>query len=79
MGGKELCEAAETVPASDIKSAKAMCFYALGVFLAEAETAALSGCDVDAVEKLRELQAHTEKLIAALAPDQRGRPSLVAA
>lgn len=61
------------------KSAKAMRFYALGKMLAEAETAGLTGCDVDAAEHLRELQAHCEKMIGVLAPDKKGRPSLVAA
>ena len=53
------------------KSAKAMRFYALGKMLAEAETAGLTECNVNAAEHLRELQAHCEKLIALLAPDKK--------
>jgi hypothetical protein len=61
------------------QSAKAMRFYALGKMLAEAESAGLTECDVDAAEHLRELQAHCEKLIALLAPDKKVTPSLIAA
>jgi len=53
--------------------------YALGRMLDEAETSALSGCDIEAAEQLRELQAHCEKLIAVLAPEQKKPPKLVAA
>jgi hypothetical protein len=56
-----------------------MRFYALGRMLDEAETSALTGCDIEAAERLRELQAHCEKLIAVLAPEQKKRPRLVAA
>ena len=47
--------------------------------LVEAEMASFSGCDGDAAQKLRELQAHCEKLVAMLAPAEQGRPKLVTA
>ena len=62
-----------------VQSAMAARFYALGRMLAEAEVASLSGCDEDAAQKLRELQAHCEKLVVMLAPVERGRPKLVSA
>ena len=62
-----------------VQSATAAQFYALGRMLAEVEVASLSGCNQDAAQKLRELQAHCEKLVVMLAPAEKGRPKLVAA
>jgi hypothetical protein len=62
-----------------VQSATAARFYALGRMLAEAEVASLSGCNQDAAQKLRELQAHCEKLVVMLAPGEQGRPKLVSA
>jgi len=44
-----------------------------------AEFAVRDGNKVDAVEKLRALQAHAERVIGILAPEQKGRPKPVAA
>ena len=55
------------------------CFYSLATMLDQAEDAAVGGHSHQAIEKLRELQAHCEKMISALAPEQKGRPKLVAA
>lgn len=78
--GKELWEsAAGMAGGSSAKSANALRFFALGKMLAEAESAALMDRNDEAVEHLRELQAHCEKLIAIMAPDKKGRPNLVAA
>jgi hypothetical protein len=44
----------------------------------EAEAAVRAGDNTDAVEKLREMQAYTERLIAVLAPELKRRPRLVA-
>ena len=80
MCGKEIWDAAEKgTKTGDSRSANLMRFYALGRMLDEAETSALSGCDIEAAEQLRELQAHCEKLISVLAPEQKMRPKLVAA
>ena len=62
-----------------VQSTMATRFYALGRMLAEAEVASLVGCNQDAAQKLRELQAHCEKLVAMLTPEERGRPKLVSA
>jgi hypothetical protein len=63
--------------ACGVQSPSAARFHALGRMLAEAEVASLSGCDDDAAQKLRELQAHCEKLIAMLAPAEKGCLKLV--
>ena len=55
------------------------CFYSLATMLDQAEGAAVGGHSQQAIEKLRELQAHCEKMISVLAPEQKGRPKLVAA
>jgi hypothetical protein len=47
--------------------------------LEAAELAARLGTKADAVEHLRELQAHSEKMIGILAPQEKTRPKLVAA
>ena len=78
--GKDLWKSAdEYAGRCGAKSATAMRFYALGKMLAEAETAGLTECDVNAAEQLRELQAHCEKLMALLAPDKKVSPSRMAA
>ena len=56
-----------------------MRFYALNKMLEAAELAARSGSKDEAVEHLRELQAHCEKMIGILAPQEKTRPKLVAA
>ena len=78
--GKELWKTADLFRTDgSARSARAVSFFALGRMLAEAEDAASIGCDTEAVEHLRELQAHCEKLIGMMAPEKKGRPSLVAA
>jgi hypothetical protein len=62
-----------------LRSAQAMRFYALSKMLEAAELAAGLGTKADAVEHLRELQAHSEKMIRILAPQEKTRPKLVAA
>ena len=56
-----------------------MRFYGLSKMLEAAELAARSGSKAEAVEHLRELQAHCEKMVAILAPEEKARPKLVAA
>jgi hypothetical protein len=58
---------------------KSMRFYALTSMLADAETSCIEGKDMEAIEHLRELQAHCEKMIALLAPEEKHRPTIVAA
>jgi hypothetical protein len=65
--------------AGSLRSAQAMRFYALYKMLEAAELAARLGTKADAVEHLRELQAHSEKMIRILAPQEKTRPKLVAA
>ena len=78
--GKELWDSADRMRADgSTKCAKAMRFFALTRMLAEAEDTALMGNDIEAAARLRELQAHCEKLIGMMAPERKGRPSLVAA
>lgn len=55
------------------------CFFSLGIMLHEAESAAAEGDNSTSVKKLRELQAHCEKMVGILAPGSKGRPKLVAA
>ena len=76
--GIEIWQAADAVQ-GNVKSANIMRFYALNRMLFEAEGTALIGGDAQAAVQLRELQAHVEKLVAMLAPEQKGRPKLVAA
>jgi hypothetical protein len=52
---------------------------ALSKMLEAAELAARLGTKTEAVEQLRELQAHCEKMIGILAPEEKTRPKLVAA
>jgi hypothetical protein len=62
-----------------LRSAQAMRFYALSKMLEAAELAARLGSKAEAVEHLRELQAHCEKMVGILAPQDKTRPKLVAA
>jgi hypothetical protein len=62
-----------------LRSAQEMRFYALSKMLEAAELAAGLGTKTEAVEQLRELQAHCEKMIGILAPEEKTRPKLVAA
>ena len=78
--GKDLWQSANKIgETSGVKCANAMRFFALAQMLGEAERAMLAGDDVDAAERLSELQIHCEKLVAILAPHKKGRPTLVAA
>ena len=54
-------------------------FEVIGNAVDEAETCAKHGEKSEAVHKLRELQALCEKAVGILAPEQKGRPRLVAA
>ena len=65
--------------AGSLRSAQAMRFYALSKMLEAAELAARRGSKDEAVEHLRELQAHCEKMVGILAPQEKTRPKLVAA
>jgi hypothetical protein len=79
-GGREIWESAAKLPdANGVRSANAMRFYALSKMLAEAEMAMLKGQDKDCAERLRELQAHCEKMLGILAPNAAKAPTLVAA
>ena len=75
--GKEVWDSAEKLAdKGGAPSANAMRFYALTRMLAEAETAVLIGSDAEAADLVRELQAHCEKMIGILSPEQRrGRRS----
>ena len=75
--GQELWDAAEHGGKGGVRSANAMRFYALAKMLAEAETAWMTDNDQQAVQRLRQLQAHCDKLIAELMPDATVRPTLV--
>ena len=78
--GKDVSDSADNCSkVCGVQSPSAARFHALGRMLAEAEIASLSGCDHDAAQQLRELQAHCEKLIVMLAPAEKGRPKLVPA
>jgi hypothetical protein len=78
--GKDLWDAAQQESdKGGVRSVNAMRFYALAKMLAEAETQWLSGNDQAAAERLRHLQAHCEKMIAALAPAAPCKPTLVSA
>jgi hypothetical protein len=48
-------------------------FYALSKMLEAAEIAAHSGAKNEAVEHIRELQAHCERMIALLKPEKKER------
>lgn len=78
--GRDIWDSAEKlVGEGSARSANAMRFYALAKMLAEAETAMLTGDDAKSAEQLRELQAHSEKLVGILVPKRKRAPSLVAA
>jgi hypothetical protein len=62
-----------------LRPAQATRFYALSNMLEAAELAARLGSKAEAVEHLRELQAHCEKMVGILAPQDKTRPKLVAA
>jgi len=62
-----------------LRSAQAMRFYGLSKMLEAAELAARLSAKAEAVEHLRELQAHCEKMVSILAPQEKTRPKLVAA
>ena len=53
------------------------CFYSLATMLDQAEDAAVGGQSQQAIQKLRELQAHCEKMVRVLAPEQKVCPKLV--
>ena len=62
-----------------LRSAQAMRFYALSKMLEASELAARLGSKAEAAEHLRELQAHCEKMVGILTPQEKRRPKLVAA
>jgi hypothetical protein len=62
-----------------LRSAQTMRFYALSKMLDAAELDARSDSKAEAVEHLRELQAHCQNMIGILAPQEKTRPKLVAA
>ena len=64
---------------NSLRSAQSMRFYALSKMLEAAEIAARIGTKAEAVEHLRELQAHCEKMVEILVPHEKRRPKLVAA
>ena len=75
---KELWDAAGELDGKfEVRSANAMRFYALAQMLAEAETSWLTRNTDQALLRLRELQAHCEKMVAELAPDKTLRPALI--
>jgi hypothetical protein len=61
----------------NLRAGQAMQFYALNKMLEAAEIAARIGTKTEAVEHLRELQAHCERMIAILAPGDRQTLKLV--
>jgi hypothetical protein len=77
--GAEIWASAERI-AQEVseQSAQWRRFQALNRMLAEAENSATRSHE-ETVQKLRELQAHCEKLIGVLSPEKCGRPKLVAA
>lgn len=58
------------------RSVNAMRSYTLAKMVAEAESAWLTSDATKAVEHIRELQAHCEKMILGLAPDAAVNPAL---
>lgn len=73
--GKEIWLTAEKgTKSGDEKSANVMRLFALAQMLAQAETAVLTGDAESAARHLRDLQSHTDKLLAHLV-----RPALVEA
>lgn len=76
--GRDLWDSAEVVASgADLRSLNAMRFYALAKMVAEAESAWLTGDKAKAVEHIRELQAHSEKMISGLVPEAACKPLLV--
>jgi len=65
--------------AGSLRSAQATRFFALIIMVEAAELAARHGLTTDAIEHLRELQAHCEKMIGIVATHEKRRPRLVAA
>jgi hypothetical protein len=56
-----------------LRSAQSMRFYALSKMLEAAEIAARTGAKDEAVEHIRELQAHCERMVAVLQPEKKAR------
>ena len=78
--GAEKWKVADTFEKDNsLRSAQSMRFYALAKMLEAAELAARLGTKTEAIEHLRELQVHCEKMIAIHAPQEKRRPKLVAA
>jgi hypothetical protein len=64
----------------NLRLAREMRFYALSKMLEAAEIAARTGAKDEAVEHIRELQAHCERMIVQLNPAKKeGRLKMVAA
>ena len=79
--GSDRWRVAEQMAADgSLRSARAMRFYALSKMLEAAEIAARTGAKDEAVEHIRELQAHCERMVAQLTPTKKeGRLRMVAA
>ncbi len=76
--GNELWDAASKNDAKGgVRSANAMRFYSLATMLAEAETAWLTDDHEQSMERLWQLQAHCQKMIAELEADKPARPALM--
>ena len=79
--GSDRWRVAEQMAADgSLRGARAMRFYALSKMLEAAEIAARTGAKDEAVEHIRELQAHCERMVAQLNPTkEEGRLRMVAA
>ena len=76
-GANDLWQTADKIGSStDVKSSDAMRMYALGMMLAEAETAVLTHRRADAARHLAELRAYTEKMISMLQGTEAAQPRL---
>ena len=76
--GEERWRAADgLVGRNSHQAAEALRFLGLAKMLEAAEIAARNGATAEAVLHLRELQAHCERMISMLAPEEHRRPSLV--
>ena len=79
MAGKEIWATAVEPTSAKVQPefVTRYCFYSLATMLDQAEDAAVGGHSQQAIQKLRELQAHCEKMVRVLAPEQKGCPKLV--
>ena len=77
--GKQLWEGAQFAELCGSKSATSFRFVALAQMLTEAEDTIVCGRTSAGIGCLRELQAHCERMIALLAPSEKGGPKGLAA